>query len=239
MASKQFYFTIRTKSHNLWESITSHPFVQGIGDGTLSRERYEFFLKQDYLYLIEFSRFIALATARADQLADMAYLSRLLKVTLETEMEIHRSTCKNYGISPQELEATRPALITTAYANMLLRTAHEGSFGDILAALLPCACGYVEIGKLLKARGLPEDQFYRDWINAYASEEFEEFAIWLIDRVNAMAEESGEKDKERWFDIYERSARFEYLFFDMCWKMEVWPEVAATMDQPSGKTSDR
>jgi len=31
------------------------------------------------------------------------------------------------------------------------------------------------------------------------------------------------KRREDWYRLYETSARFEYLFFDMSWKKEEWP----------------
>ncbi|HEY5190642.1 MAG TPA: hypothetical protein VII77_01550, partial [Candidatus Deferrimicrobium sp.] len=61
MADAPFYRELREKTDPLWETIFHHPFVKGIGDGTLSRDRFEFYLKQDYVYLIDFSRVFALA----------------------------------------------------------------------------------------------------------------------------------------------------------------------------------
>ena len=55
----------RSHAHAIWEASYAHPFVQGIGDGTLPEERFRYYLAQDYVYLIEFSRFFALAAAKA------------------------------------------------------------------------------------------------------------------------------------------------------------------------------
>jgi thiaminase/transcriptional activator TenA len=224
MSSKSFYEQIRGKTDRLWQATFSHPFVSGIGDGSLSRQRYEFFLKQDYLYLTEFSRVFALGTTKAKNLRDMTYFADLLQGTLKTEMELHRRTCKAFGIALEDLEKTEPALITTAYTNHLVRTCYEGSFSDILAVLLPCGSGYIEIGQHLKVQGLPENKFYQDWINTYTSKEFVEVAEWLEARMNVIAAASCEEDRIRWYRLYLTSARFEYLFFDMCWNKQVWPE---------------
>ena len=37
----------------IWEACLSHPFVTGIGDGTLSVEKFQYFMLQDYLYLLD------------------------------------------------------------------------------------------------------------------------------------------------------------------------------------------
>jgi len=232
MSKKPFYQELRQKSDPLWQAVFGHPFVRGIGDGTLSRDRFEFYLKQDYAYLIDFSRVFALAAAKAWSLPDMGTFATLLNVTLNTEMELHRKTCAAFGIPVEELEKTRKAMITSAYTDLLVRTCYEGSLSDILAVLVPCACGYVEIAGKLKSQGLPDDRFYRDWIETYSSREFREFADWLIEKMNEHAEQAPAQRKEYWNRLYESSARFEYLFFDMSWKKEEWP--ASIFREPGG-----
>ncbi len=223
MSSQLFYDALRSRTNSLWEATFRHPFVKGIGSGTLPRDRYEFFLKQDYIYLIDFSRVFALATAKAGPLGDTSYFAVLLNVTLNTEMDLHRRTCNAFGISTQELEQTAPAMITTAYTNLLVRICYEGSLTDIVAVLPPCAAGYAEIGKKLKEQGLPDDRFYRDWIQTYSSREFSEFADWLIAKINQLTAQMTDSGTQRLYRLYLSSARFEYLFFDMSWKKELWP----------------
>ena len=220
MADGTFYRELRRRADPLWEEIFRHPFVKGIGDGTLPRDRFEFYLKQDYVYLIDFSRVFALAGAKSRTLSDMGTFAALLHATLNTEMELHRKTCAAFGIGAEELATTRKSPVTSAYTDLLVRTAYEGGFSDILAVLLPCACGYAEIGKRLKAEGLPEDRYYRDWIDTYASPEFQGFADWLIGRMNEEAADAPARRREEWHRLYEASARYECLFFDMSWKKE-------------------
>ena len=223
MSEAGFYETLRSESDGLWEAIFSHPFVKGIGDGSLSKERYEFFLKQDYVYLIDFSRVTALAAAKAHHLDEMSLFATLLEATLNTEMALHRKTCREFGISNDALEKTEPAMITTAYTNLLVRTCYEGAMMDILAVLLPCAVGYAEIAGQLKSEGLPDDPFYKDWIHTYTSKEYLKFADWLVAQMDIVTEGTTQAVKENLRRLYISSARFEYLFFDMSWNMEIWP----------------
>jgi thiaminase/transcriptional activator TenA len=209
----------------VWNSILAHPFVVGIGSGDLSRERFEHYITQDYVYLTEFSRVLALASARADELGDMGYLARLLHATLDVEMDLHRRMCADFGIDAAALERVSPSLITTAYANMLVRTCYEGRFTDVLAALLPCEAGYAEIAVMLKGRGLPSNSPYRDWIETYSSPQFLEFAGWVAARFDGFAENAPDCDIQRWYRLYLTSARFELLFFEMSWNLEFWPRV--------------
>ena len=223
MSNTTTYEEMRQKADPLWRAIFGHPFVTGIGDGSLSRDRFEFFLKQDYVYLIDFSRVFALACAKSRNLPDMGTFSTLLSTTLTMEMELHRKTCAAFGISADELTKTRKSMITSAYTNLLVRTCYEGGVTDILAVLLPCACGYAEIGQRLKSQGAPEDPFYREWIDTYSSREFLDLCDWLIGKMNAHGGDASVRQKGYWYQLYESSTRFEYLFFEMSWKKEEWP----------------
>jgi thiaminase/transcriptional activator TenA len=218
-------YRFRERSARLWRSILTHPFITGLGSGELSRERFEHYLKQDYFYLAEFSRVLALASAKSDELSDMGYLAGLLHATFAVEMDLHRRTCADFGIDARTLEGVAPSFVTTAYANMLVRTCYEGRLADMLAALLPCEAGYAEIASLLRERGLPSSPHYRDWIETYSSAEFREFAAWVAGRFDQLARDAREREVERWYRLYLTSARFELLFFEMSWTLESWPRV--------------
>jgi thiaminase/transcriptional activator TenA len=224
MAEYAFTTEAHEGNRELWHAVLDHPFVQGIGDGTLARDRYEFYLKQDYLYLIEYSRSLALAVAKEESVSEMRRFSSLLSLTLTSEMELHRKTCVSFGIGLQELEQTEPALITTAYTNTILRTCYEGSGGDLFAVLLPCEAGYVEIAEHLSSRGLPEPEHYRSWIETYSSPKMKDVVNWLSDRMNSIASRGQSQDRQRWHNLYRTSVRFELLFFQMAWEMAGWPE---------------
>jgi thiaminase/transcriptional activator TenA len=136
MSKSQFYEEMRQKADPLWQAIFEHPFVTGIGDGTLSRDRFEFYLKQDYVYLIDFSRVFALASVKSWNLQDMGTFATLLNATLNMEMELHRKTCAAFGIPAQDLEKTRKSMITSAYTNLLVQPVrHPGGPGPLCLRL--------------------------------------------------------------------------------------------------------
>jgi len=204
--------------------IQTHPFVLGLGDGSLPGDRYDFYLRQDYLFLIQYCRVLALAVARADDLATAARLADVLNVTLNTEMDLHREACWAAGIAPEALEATRPAPTTTAYTHHLRLVAETEDLAAILAAMLPCAHGYWEIATRLRASGLPEQQpLYANWIRMYTSDEYESLARWMVDAFDRLASDAPPSRAEVWSDVFLTSERYEYLFWEMAWRMEEWP----------------
>ena len=181
----------------IWQAQREHPFVQGIGDGTLDEQLFERWVRQDYLYLKEFARIFAWAVAKADRLESMSWYAGVLDLTLNTEMELHRSYAERFGISRAELEAETMWPTTRAYTDFLVRTAADGDMPELLAALLPCAWGYADIGQFLADGDPPEDQRYADWIDQYASDEFAEAAAWLRGELDRLAAHAGPEKRER------------------------------------------
>lgn len=206
----------------LWQAQLDHPFVSGLGDGTLDEERFKRWVRQDYLYLKEFARVFAWAVAKADTLDSMAWYARALDLTLNTEMQLHRDYAARFGITEEELEAEPMWPTTRAYTDFLVRTSADGDMGELLAALLPCAWGYVYLAERLAKEAPPADPRYADWIAQYASEEFADAAAWLREELDRVAGDAGAERRRRLTEIFVLSSRYEHRFWEMCWAGESW-----------------
>lgn len=215
-----FSAELRRVAEPIWAAQHEHPFVRGIGDGSLDPERFRHYVRQDYVFLIDYARLLALACARAPGLELMERFADLAQATLRTEMELHRAYAAEWGISRAELEAERPAPTTRAYTDFLLRTAALGDFAELVAALLPCMWGYSEVGQRLAERGRPEDDLYARWIDMYAGEEFAELAGWAREICDAAAAGEGEAGRARMRDAFLESSRCELAFWEMAWRLE-------------------
>ena len=204
--------------------ILDHPFVRGIGTGDLPLDGFRFYVRQDYRYLIEYSRVLALGAARARDIALMELFASLTNATLTVEMELHRGFCERLGITRADLEATPIAPTTHAYTNHLLTTAYMSSATELMAALLPCQWGYWEIGRHLAARGLPEHQpLYAEWIMMYAGDDYATLARKLLDTFDRVATNSTTRDIEHIADVFVTSSRYEMAFWEMAYRQEQWP----------------
>ena len=208
----------REAAADLWQAQHDHPFIRGIADGTLDAERFRFFIRQDYLYLIDYARVFALACARAPRLDLMERFAELAHATIGTEMELHRAYAQEWGISRAELEAEQPGPTTRGYSNFLLRTATVGEFGELVAALLPCMWGYSELGRHLAQGPRPAEARYAQWIDNYASDEFAELADWCRWACDAAAAETGPAGRERMREAFIACSRYELEFWEAAWR---------------------
>ncbi|WP_135305693.1 thiaminase II [Haloarcula amylovorans] len=206
----------------VWDAIVAHPMIERLGEGTLDEAPFRYWVRQDYVYLVEYARVFALGAANAPDLRRMGTFAELLDSTINTEMDLHREYAAEFGISEAALEATEPSPTTRAYTDFLVRTAATGTFGDLVAALLPCMWGFNETALRLDEQGRPDHKQYAAWIAMYAGEEFTDLTEWCKDLMNDVAAESTESERERYRDIFETSARYEYRFWDAAWREEEW-----------------
>lgn len=219
----QFTESLRRQADAIWQAQHDHPFVQGIGDGTLDVERFAHWVRQDYLYLIEYCRLFGLVVARAPSLDLIVRFADLLQATARTEMDLHRSYAAEFAIAIAELEQEPMAPTTRAYTDFLLRVAALGDFGELLAALLPCMWGFSDIGLALKERGVPSEPRYARWIDMYADPAFADLALWCRGVLDEVAEGCGEDARRRMADAFLTSSRYELQFWEMAWTLERWP----------------
>lgn len=208
---------LREAADDIWRAQHDHPFVRGIGDGTLELDRFRFWVRQDYVFLIEYARLLALASARAPDLDTMARFAGLLHETLHQEMALHRSYSADLGIPEQDLERERPALATRGYTDFLLRTATIGDFADLVVALLPCMWGFNEIGRALAERGVPDHPGYARWIEMYSSPEFTALVEWLRELTDRLGAGLPAEAVARLREVFLASSRYELAFWDMAW----------------------
>ena len=197
---------LRTAAGPAWDAAVSHPFVRGLEDGSLDEVAFRFYIRQDYLFLIDYGRLLSLGAARAPRLADMQKFAALALSVLETEMDLHRTFAASWGVDDLHAVAVEPA--TAAYCNFLLRVASLGDYSELAAALLPCMWTYAEIGASLS----PTSDRYQAWIEMYASAEFAELAEWArsivdevsgrIDRMSAAFTASCEHEVRFWDAAY-------------------------------------
>jgi thiaminase (transcriptional activator TenA) len=214
----RFSEQLRQAAADLWEAQHQHPFVCGIRDGTLDADRFCFYVRQDYLFLIDYGRLLALACARAPRLEWMERFAEIAHSTLRTEMDLHRAYASEWGISNAALEQERPHAVTRGYTDFLLRTAALGDFGELVAALLPCMWGYSELGQRLVQPQPPADGRYGRWIEMYAGEDFANLARWCRHVCDQAAAGAAQETRARMQDAFLASSQYELDFWEQAWR---------------------
>ena len=213
--------TLHTAAKPVWEACLSHPFVKGIGDGSLDIEKFKYFMLQDYLYLFEYAKVFALGVVKAKDHELMKTFAANVDAILGGEMNIHRSYMKRLGISEEDVRAVKPALDNLSYTSYMLSVAEAGGPAEIVASILACSWSYAEIGNALsKIPGAAGHPFYGEWIQGYSSAEYNATNDALIVLMNDLAADATDEELERLTGIFVNCSRYELGFWDMAWEMK-------------------
>ena len=202
-----------------WEAYTRHRFVQGLGDGSLPRSAFLRYLKQDYVFLVHYSRAWALAVAKSSGLEEMKVAATTVDALVNHEMRLHVEVCAAEGITEAQLFEVREAPQNLAYTRYVLDSGYSGGFLDLMAALAPCALGYGEIGLIL-ASGASSDA-YRPWIDTYAGKEYQDVCAAIGTMIDdALVDRLGSRFAQapRWTALcrtFRTAAELEAGFWDM------------------------
>lgn len=206
----------------IWQACLNHPFVTGIGDGSLTVEKFRHFMLQDYLYLFDYARVFALGVVKARDPDLMRTFAQNVDAILGGEMKIHRAYMKRLGITEEQVFQVKPALDNLSYTNYMLAVANAGGPMEIVAAILACSWSYAEIGQALAARpGAAEHPFYGEWIRGYASEDYAATNQALIQLMDRLAADATEEQLSYLTDIFVNCSRYELGFWDMSWELRL------------------
>lgn len=197
---------------DLRDAIDELDFVKGLGDGTLDEKAFRHYLAQDALYLNGYSRAMAAASALAPTQEEQMFWARSADGAIAAEMELHRSFL-GAGAGSVAAGSAEAAAPTRAYVDHLVATAARGSYGEVIAAILPCFWLYRDIGRRLIARN-HDGHPYGAWLETYADEGFDadtNTAIGICSRhaARAMPEERAAMDR-----AFRLSSWHEADFFD-------------------------
>ena len=204
----------------IWQACLNHPFVTGIGDGTLGVEKFQYFMLQDYLYLFDYARVFALGVVKARDPKLMRTFAENVNAILGGEMNIHRAYMERLGITEDQVFAVKPALDNTSYTHYMLAVAESGGPMEIVAAILACSWSYAEIGQALAKRpGAADHPFYGEWVRGYASENYAATNQALMALMDELAKDATEAQFDRLAEIFVNCSRYELGFWDMAWEM--------------------
>lgn len=211
-----------------WEEYTKHEFVEKLGHGTLPLEVFQDYLVQDYLFLVHFVRAHALAAFKSRRLDEIESVTTAMSGLVD-ETKLHRKLTQEWGISPEELDNAPEKMATVAYTRYVIDTGLAGDLLELQIALAPCQIGYAEIGTYLEPRlkdyaqdnsdgGDNSEHPYAEWIEQYASEEFQAMGQASIDTLDRLAELSadqlvGTPRFERLLEIFRTASRLERDFW--------------------------
>jgi thiaminase/transcriptional activator TenA len=218
-----FSHSLKIKSGSVWEEGYNHPFVQELGQGVLNKKVFEFYLLQDFHYLLDYAKVFAIATVKSKTELQMSRFTSVQHSIFNHELNMHREYCRGFGLGEKEICEAKQSLYNRTYTANILAVAQTGDLAEIMAALFPCAWTYHDYAVRLKAQYADrlENNFFKSWIDIYSSEMFADSFGWFYDEIDELCRNKTQAELKSVEDIFVRSVEFEYLFFDMAYKQEM------------------
>ncbi|KAG6376499.1 hypothetical protein JVT61DRAFT_2492 [Boletus reticuloceps] len=154
---------------------------------------------------------------------DFAPISSAAKVMqhIADEKTMHVSYCAKCGITLEELERTPESPATMAYGAFLIDVGLQGDTAKLLVALAACLLGYGEVGLWLEKEAAKPDAWvkregnpYREWIEDYAGEGYQDAVSVGLETIEAQATADPPSPVRyaAWLAVWERCVRLEINF---------------------------
>lgn len=201
----------------VFQAITVHPFVSGLIDGSLARDKFLFYLSQDALYLDDFGKVLAGIALKCTGRSHTEDFLGFAKDTIMVERALHREYLG-------QLDAmAKPSQSCLLYTSYMQRQMMLAPVEVIVATVLPCFWIYQEVGDYILAKHPAPDNPYKMWIDTYDGEEYGQ----AVERAVAIADEltagTTSAMRDRMTESFVLCSKMEWMFWDSAWRLEQWP----------------
>ena len=205
----------QTLRHNCptWDDYIQHDFVKQLTAGTLAPDSFRHYLVQDYLYLIHYTRVMALSVYKSDTLAQMRVGQAGINAMLDMEIAMYLDFCRQWNIPLEQVENAPESAVTIAYSRYILDAAMSGSLAELYSAIAPCLMGYGEIGKRIKDDGFIADNPYQPWIDVFSSDDFQVITAQNEAQINTLLADASPAQTDKFQRLFNTAARMEVSFW--------------------------
>ncbi len=200
----------------VYEKILEQPFVRGLADGSLSSERFTFYLHQDVLYVRRYARRLMALAARLPRVEQRKDFMTFASDGVEMEAAMHQSFLQGY--EPSDEEMSPACMLYTS----VLDTHAMGETEVAAASVLPCFWVYQRVGEHILNTADLESNPYRGWIEAYGDEAFAASCRRAVEICDELAAEASAAVRKRMTDAFVLCTRMEWMFWDSAWQQEKW-----------------
>ncbi len=202
------------KAEPIYEDILKLPFVNELSTGSLSMERFLFYICQDSIYIENYSRVLAHIASRLPRKDWMEDFLKFASDGILVEKEMHASFT---ALSTSNTVATPTCLLYCSYESAKALEPVEVE----AAAILPCFWIYMLVGMEIHKNSSPNNPFAK-WIDTYADEYFANATARAINICDELADNTSIEIRNKMTDAFLIATKMEWMFWDSAYKLEKW-----------------
>ena len=198
-------------------------FLVEMAEGKLEKNKFNYWLRVDYPYLINMSKVVAIGKAKSEDDDDYHAMTIHTK-GVEDEMLDHQDHAKNNKLSLKDISNPKSmGPIKHSYTRHQLSSAYSGDIGDLQASLLSCQWSYHNLAIEMQKYYTKNSNPYKTWIEDYAKKENGfKLSCKLLDR---KALKYGKHAEERMKNIFFISVFHETALWDEYYNMTKWNDI--------------
>lgn len=197
----------------IYEAILELPFLNELAAGTLPKDKFEFYIGQDSLYLNDYSKVLAHLASRMTEPNLTETFLKFAADGIAVERSLHASFISEIP--------SRKSPTCLFYTSLLKSYMAEEAAAEC-AAVLPCFWIYREVGKAVMRRARMDGNPYAKWISTYADGTFEESTDTAIAICDHIAESAPSETRDRMTEAFINASRLELRFWDSAYHLENW-----------------
>lgn len=194
-----------------YENILRQPFIRELAAGSLSDERFRFYISQDSLYIADYSRVLSAIASRVPHTEQAASFIAFAADGVAVEKSLHA----HYLHGEIPAYKSNACLLYTSWLKAHVLEPVEVA----AAAILPCFRVYREVGMHIVAIS-SADNPYKAWIDCYSDPTFEKSNARAIEICDALAAASTPEIRRRMTEAFVQATRLEHLFWESAYNLD-------------------
>lgn len=195
------------------KNILKHPFNQELKKGTLSKDKFSYYIEQDGVYLQGAARCLALIAAKVPVECVSQFLCYSNDMFVAEQEVVHHFFKKLFQFKETGLIA--PA--TLAYTSYQLSCCALDPVEVAIASVLPGFWVYSEVGLSLSKSSVKNNPYQR-WIDTYAGDDFKSVVQEVTRIFDLMAEKTTHEIRQKMIEVFSRATSLEWYFCDDSYK---------------------
>ena len=212
---------LRRDADAIWEKIIQHSFVVELYSGILPPKKFEFYILQDYHYLVTAIKNFSIIASKATSVEDMREVIDILNLEAKSEFEGYKEFLGRLEYKIEDVAEIEPIPVSVSYGSFLISTSSLKSYEEAITSVLPCFWSYAEIAERHTDKlSTNENQLYKDWAEVYVTDSY----LNLVEKIKTLVNRAGEKfPYEKLKTMFITASRYEYMFWDAVYTEQEWP----------------
>src|SRR5436309_15886513 len=111
---------LRSLAQPIWGAQLRHPFVVGLGNGTLPERKFKYYILQDGRFLGDLARVFAISAVKAPDVDSAIRFAKLVEETVVVERFLHENYGERRSVSRANMSELRMAPTNYDYSRHML-----------------------------------------------------------------------------------------------------------------------